>query len=142
MSLEDFETGKNIVSPYIRIVSESGNKYCINTESFRCCQEWLILGPEDLCIERFRNLRYSRLAKVQAVIGDYNTGSLGSNLGLNRDVSWRKAPLVVREIGSVPYRIMMQSLPKVYSALDRDYGVENRKDRGPAIIDIEKDIPF
>jgi len=42
MSLEDHQTGREIVSPFLLIGRKDLTRYAVNTKSFRNCQAWLV----------------------------------------------------------------------------------------------------
>ncbi len=124
MSLEDHQTGREIVSPYILVGQKELTRYAINTESFRGCQNWLVLDEtmiEDCTSEQFRNLPESPpLIPVFAVLGDYNRGKISYPYGINRSVSFRRVNLLEHKMGYVPLEILRRELPKVYEAVKKD----------------------
>jgi len=128
MSLEDHQTGRPIISPYISIGLEGElvHRYAINTETFRDCQDWLILQrtlKRDVDSERYKEeVSQERTVSVFAVIGDYNTGPehLGSNYGINRTVSWKRLPIAEQQIGTIPLAILREKIPKVYKSIKKD----------------------
>ena len=72
MTLEDHQTGREIISPYILLGKKGSTRYAVNTESFRNCQDWLILPHtlgRDTASERFRGLSDSTTIPVFAAVG-------------------------------------------------------------------------
>ena len=121
MTLEDHQTGKDIISPYLLIGQKGSTGFAINTETFSRCQEWLVLDEtfvSDFRSEQFRGLSDSRVAPVFAVVGDYNTG-MTSPVGIGRTVSLGKPSQIEYEIGFIPLEILRREVPRVYDSVKR-----------------------
>ncbi|MBS3098759.1 hypothetical protein J4462_00955 [Candidatus Pacearchaeota archaeon] len=118
MTLEDHQTGKEIISPFLLVGRKELTRYAINTESFRNCQDWLVLDEtkiNDTASEQFRNLQGSQLVPIFAVVGNYN--NCLPLYGSSRSVSVVKPSQLEKEIGFIPSEILKRELPKVYESV-------------------------
>jgi len=126
MSLEDHQTGRDIVSPYILIGRGELTRYAVNTESFQSCQSWLILPDSielDARSDLFRSLDGVSIP-VFACVGDYDRVAYGVKLR----VSIIRPSFFEREIGILPLDILRKELPKVCEAVERDIADSRRRE--------------
>ncbi len=133
MGLEDHQSGNAIINPFLYIGFEHPGSTCyaINTETFRRCQNWLILPDtwlEDTTSDRFREEADSEgVVPVFAVIGDYNKGKNSYPYGINRSVSVRKNIIIKQRLGEIPLSVLRKEIPKVYESIRAD--IQRRNDR-------------
>ncbi|MDO8509135.1 MAG: hypothetical protein Q7S27_05630 [Nanoarchaeota archaeon] len=123
MTLIDHQTGRDIISPYFLIGEEIN--FAINTETFRECQNWLVIEKNDRSkpISDFGRgllgLLNTETIPVFAAIGDYNDFSYGAY----QSVSVTKPIKYSKLIGTIPMEILKREIPKVYNSIIeyRDY---------------------
>ena len=116
MTAEDYETGEDIINPYI-VVSKNGKGCYLNTLTFRDCQEHLIHPLDDV---RLMPLIESRSYYVaEAVVGEYNGAIPMDNSFklLLRTVSIGRRERSRTLLGYLDEGIVKDKLPKTFSLL-------------------------
>jgi len=69
MALEDYETGKNIINPYISLYSPEGVWVALNTENFSKAQNSIISIYDEKTFLEYLFDKKSRVYKVVATVG-------------------------------------------------------------------------
>jgi len=113
MILNDFETGEEIVNPYIRIENSEGEGVYMNTFTFYTKIKKL-LKIDERAYKRFPCLKNRKLYKVFSVTGFPHTES--SKLGISLLNGVEKKDLSPIELGLIKEKDL-KFLPKTHSFL-------------------------